>query len=148
MDIFGRNLLCRPGALTVLGTPVDLSSIQVETYVTGATTDHLTPWKGCYQATQLMSGPTTFILSNAGHIQAQVNPPGNPKAHYFAGPAPGPNPEVWLAASERHQGTWWDHWADWALERCPAEVPAPTDLGNADHPVLAPAPGTYVHQRL
>ncbi len=148
MDIFGRNLLCRPGALTVLGTPVDLSSIKVETYVTGATTDHLTPWKGCYQTTQLMSGPTTFILSNAGHIQAQVNPPGNPKAHYFAGPEPGPDPEVWLAAAERQPGTWWDHWADWALERCPADVPAPSDLGNDDYPILAPAPGTYVHQRL
>jgi poly[(R)-3-hydroxyalkanoate] polymerase subunit PhaC len=148
MDIFGKNLLCQPGALTVLGTPIDLSSIKVETYVTGATADHLTPWKGCYQATQLMSGPTTFVLSNAGHIAAQVNPPGNPKAHYFAGPEPGADPEVWLASAQRHQGTWWDHWADWALDHCPADIPAPKELGNDAYPVLAPAPGTYVHQRL
>ena len=148
LDIFGRNLLCKPGGLTVLGTPVDLSQIKVETYVTGATTDHLTPWKGCYRATQLMSGPSTFILSNAGHIAAQVNPPGNPKAHFFAGPLPGPDPEKWLEDAERHQGTWWDHWADWALERCPADRPAPKELGNDDYPVLAAAPGTYVHRRL
>ncbi len=148
LDIFGQNLLCKPGALTVLGTPVDLANIKVETYVTGATTDHLTPWKGCYRATQLMSGPTTFILSNAGHIQAQVNPPGNPKAHFFAGPLPGPDPDAWLAAAKRQNGTWWDHWADWALERCPVDQPAPTNLGNDEYPVLAPAPGTYVFERL
>jgi polyhydroxyalkanoate synthase len=148
LDVFGQNLLCRPGALSVFGTPVDLSRIKLETYVTGATTDHLTPWKGCYRATQLMSGPSTFILSNAGHIQAQVNPPGNPKAHYFAGPTPGPDPDAWLADAERHQGTWWSHWADWAFERGPAEVPAPGELGNIAYPVLAPAPGTYVYHRL
>jgi polyhydroxyalkanoate synthase len=95
-----------------------------------------------------MSGPSTFVLSNAGHIQAQVNPPGNPKAHYFAGPTPGPDPDAWLAAADRRQGTWWSHWADWALERCPADMPAPPELGNIAYPVLAPAPGTYVYHRL
>jgi poly(3-hydroxyalkanoate) synthetase len=33
-------------------------------------TDHLTPWKGCYRTTQLLSGPMTFALSNSGHIQS------------------------------------------------------------------------------
>ena len=84
-----RTCSSRPGAFEVLGTPVDLGRVSVETYVTGATTDHLTPWKGCYRTTQLMSGPSTFVLSNAGHIASLVNPPGNPKAHYFAGPEPG-----------------------------------------------------------
>jgi polyhydroxyalkanoate synthase len=148
LDIFGQNLLCKPGALKLFDTPIDLSRIKVETYVTGATTDHLTPWRGCYRATQLMSGPSTFILSNAGHIQAQVNPPGHPKAHYFVGGAPGPDSEAWLAAAERLQGTWWEHWADWALERCPADQAASSELGNDSYPVLAAAPGTYVYQRL
>jgi polyhydroxyalkanoate synthase len=148
LDIFGQNFLCHPDALSVLGTPVDLARVKVETYVTGAINDHLTPWKGCYRATQLMSGPTTFVLSNAGHIAAQVNPPGNPKAHFFAGPRPGPDPEKWLAAAERQQGTWWEHWADWALERCPADQPAPAELGSDTYPVLAAAPGTYVYERL
>jgi polyhydroxyalkanoate synthase len=148
LDIFGQNLLCKPGALKLFDTPIDLSRIKVETYVTGATTDHLTPWKGCYRATQLMSGPSTFILSNAGHIQAQVNPPGHPKAHYFIGGTPGPDPETWLAAAERRQGTWWEHWAEWALEHSPADRAAPTELGNDAYPVLAAAPGTYVYQRL
>ena len=85
LDLFEHNLLCKPGALTVLGTPVDLQRITVPTFVTGATTDHLTPWTGCYRTTQLLGGPSTFVLSNAGHIQSLVNPPGNPKATYLAG---------------------------------------------------------------
>src|SRR5579862_1889205 len=56
LDIFAGNLLTRPGGLTVLGTPVNLGSIKIPTFVTGAITDHLTPWKGCYQTTQLLSG--------------------------------------------------------------------------------------------
>ena len=34
------------------------SKIKVQTLVTGGTTDHLTPWKGCYRTTQLLGGPT------------------------------------------------------------------------------------------
>ena len=85
LEIFRDNSLVRPGALTVLGTPVDLAKITVPTFVTGAATDHLTPWTGCYRTTQLLSGPSTFVLSYSGHIQSLVNPPGNPKAH--TGPA-------------------------------------------------------------
>ena len=80
LNVFSTNALAVPGSFEVLGTPVDLGRITVETYVTGATNDHLTPWKGCYRTTQLLSGPSTFILSNAGHVASLVNPPGNPKA--------------------------------------------------------------------
>ena len=145
LDIYASNLLVAPGAFEVLGTPVDLGSVSVETYVTGATTDHLTPWKGCYRTTQLMSGPSTFVLSNAGHIASLVNPPGNPKAHYFAGPEPGGDAEDWLGSASRQAGTWWTHWAAWVGERSGEERKAPGRLGSRRHPVLCDAPGTYVH---
>lgn len=148
LDIFAGNLLTKPGGLTLLGAPVDLAKIDVETYVTGATSDHLTPWVGCYRTTQLMSGPSTFVLSNAGHIQSLVNPPGNPKAYYLTGPQPGPDPQEWLDAAEQRPGTWWEHWADWELARQPATAPAPKRLGNRRYPILAEAPGHYVHDRL
>ena len=57
LDIFTENLIASRGGIEVLGTPVDVGSVEVETYVTGATTDHLTPWKGCYRTTQLIGGP-------------------------------------------------------------------------------------------
>jgi hypothetical protein len=92
LEIFGNNALVRAGAMRVLGSPVHLSRITVPTFVTGALTDHLTPWDGCYRTTQLLSGPSTFVLSYSGHIQSLVNPPGNPKAHYWTGGEPGPDP--------------------------------------------------------
>src|SRR5581483_1764224 len=117
LDIFAGNLLARPGGITVLGTPVDLSNIKIDNYVTGGLSDHLTPWDGCYRATQLLPGHSTFVLSPTGHIQTQVSPPGNPKSHYFVGGEPGPDPHEWRANAERRQGTWWDHWVEWVKAR-------------------------------
>ena len=144
LDIFERNVLCRPGEMTVLGTPVDLATITTPTFVTGGTTDHLTPWTGCYRTTQLFSGPSTFVLSNAGHIQSLVNPPGNPKATFYAGGEPVDDPQTWLNAADKHPGTWWEHWADWVIERSDGTVPAPDRLGSTDHPAREEAPGLYV----
>ena len=144
LDIFEHNPLATPGTLTCLGTPVDLSTITLPTYVTGGVTDHLTPWTSCYRTTQLLGGPSTFVLSNAGHIQSLVNPPGNPKAVFYTGAEPGPDPQAWLEAADKHTGTWWTHWADWITAQSGGTKAAPDQLGSAGHPVLEPAPGSYV----
>jgi polyhydroxyalkanoate synthase len=148
LQIFRDNALVRPGAMTVLGTPVDLASITVPTFVTGALTDHLTPWTGCYRTTQLLSGPSTFVLSSSGHIQSLVNPPGNPKASYFTGGEAGPDPEDWRASAERRTGSWWESWAPWTVERSGDLVAAPTSLGSAVHAPSEAAPGRYVLDRV
>jgi polyhydroxyalkanoate synthase len=148
LGIFRDNTLTRAGEVSVLGTPVDLSRIDVPTFVTGAVNDHLTPWKGCYRTTELLSGPSTFVLSNAGHVASLVNPPGNPKATYWAGGKSGTDPETWQASAEKHTGSWWEAWAEWVLERSGEERPAPADLGNDGHPPLEPAPGSYVLDRV
>jgi polyhydroxyalkanoate synthase subunit PhaC len=147
LDIFAHNSLVRAGAMRVLDTPLHLSRITVPTFVTGAVTDHLTPWEGCYRTTQLLSGPSTFVLSNAGHIQSLVNPPGNPKASYWTGGEPGADPQAWRATAERHTGSWWEPWAEWLTERSGDEIPARTARGSAEHPPLEPAPGAYVLDR-
>jgi polyhydroxyalkanoate synthase subunit PhaC len=144
LDIFRDNLLAQPGRLSVLGTPLQLHNITVPAFVTGAVTDHLTPWKGCYQTTQLLGGPSTFVLSYFGHIASLVNPPGNPKAHYWTGGTPGGDPEQWLAGAEKQQGSWWEAWADWITARSGDRQPQPENLGSERHPVLCPAPGLYV----
>jgi polyhydroxyalkanoate synthase len=146
LDIFKRNTLVS-GAVDILGTPVDLSRITVPAFVTGAITDHLTPWKGCYRTTQLLGGPSTFVLSNSGHIASLVNPPGNPKATYYIDGEPGTEPEIWLKSAEKRTGSWWEVWADWTIERSGDAVTAPTRLGSERHPMLQPAPGSYVRDR-
>lgn len=144
LEVFEHNRLCEPGGLTVLGTDVDLASIEVPVFVTGAMTDHLTPWKGCYRTTQLVGGDATFVLSNAGHIASLVNPPGNPKASYHVGGPPVGDPDEWLADAEARTGSWWEEWGDWISSRAGERVTTPADLGSADYPPQDPAPGRYV----
>jgi polyhydroxyalkanoate synthase len=148
LAVFRDNSLMRPGAVTVLGSPVDVAAISVPTFVVGAVNDHLTPWTGCYRTTAALSGPSTFVLSNAGHIASLVNPPGNPKASYFVGPEPGPDPDEWRAGAERRAGSWWEAWAEWVLPRSGQERPARTSLGTTDRPPLTAAPGDYVRDRV
>jgi polyhydroxyalkanoate synthase len=130
--------------MTVLGTPLALDRITVPTFVTGALADHLTPWKGCYRTSQLLGGDATFVLSHSGHIASLVNPPGNPKAHYWTGAAAHADPDAWLAGATKHHGSWWESWSGWVLERSGEARPAPTRLGNRKHRVIEPAPGSYV----
>src|SRR5258706_1329842 len=147
LGIFQHNRVATPGALTVLGVPIDVSKVRIDTLVTGALTDHLTPWKACYRSTQLLGGSSTFVLSNSCHIASLVNPPGNPKASYWLGPKPGPDADAWLAAAAQHTGTWWEVWAEWTLERSGAKRAASTGPGSARYPALAAAPGEYVLRR-
>ncbi len=146
LDLFQTNALCRPGATTILDTPVDLATITVPAFATGAMTDHLTPWKGCYRTTQLLSGPMTFVLSNSGHIQSLVNPPGNPKASYYTGQQPRHDADQWLATATKHTGSWWEAWADWITPHSGAERPAPQSLGSPAFEPMTEAPGDYVRR--
>jgi polyhydroxyalkanoate synthase len=149
LDMFQHNPLPEPGAIKMLGTPVELGRITVPNYVAGAVSDHLTPWKSCYLTTQLLSGESTFALSNAGHIASLVNPPGNAKASYFTAPLDAKeSPDEWLARADKHTGSWWEHWARWAIGQSGVEVPAPTSLGSELHPPTAPAPGAYVLEKV
>ena len=132
--------------MTILDTPVDLATITVPAFATGATTDHLTPWKGCYRTTQLLSGPITFVLSNSGHIQSLVNPPGNPKASYYTSQQPRHDPDQWLATATKHTGSWWEAWADWIIPHSGAERPASQSLGSSAFEPMTEAPGDYVRR--
>jgi polyhydroxyalkanoate synthase len=143
LEIFGQNLLVKPAAITVLGTPVDYRQIKCELYVVGGLTDHLTPWKATYRSTQLFGRGATFVLSNTGHVQSVVCPPSR-KAYHLSGPDPGTDPDAWLNAAERKEGTWWGHWADWLMTRSAADREAPRELGSRRHPAGDKAPGRYV----
>ena len=69
------NALAAPGTATMLGSPVDLSLVDRDTYLVAGVTDHICPWQSCYRSTQLLSGRARFVLSTSGHIAAMVNPP-------------------------------------------------------------------------
>ncbi len=144
VDLAMDNKLVTPGALTVLGTAVDLSQVDTDAYLVAGIADHITPWQNCYRSTQLLGGTSRFILSTSGHIAALVNPPGNPKARYQVNKNTPANPEGWLKTAETEQGTWWPDLLAWLGERCGADKPAPEELGGGGLRPLADAPGTYV----
>src|SRR3954469_8246217 len=145
IDIAIGNSLTEPGRATMLGTPVDLSAITVDSYVTAGIADHLCPWQACYRSTQLLGGDSRFILSTSGHIASLVNPPGNPKSTFQVAESNPPDAEKWLASAETIQGSWWPDFMTWLGERSGEEIPA--DSVGGDQEELAPAPGTYVFDK-
>ncbi|HEY4604999.1 MAG TPA: alpha/beta fold hydrolase, partial [Blastococcus sp.] len=146
IDVALGNSLTRPGTATMLGTPVDLSTVTVDSYVTAGIADHLCPWQACYRTTQLLGGESRFILSTNGHIASLVNPPGNPKSTFQVADAAKDDPQEWLAAAETVTGSWWPDFTAWLGERSGEEIPAPTSLGG-ELEVLGDAPGTYVFDK-
>jgi polyhydroxyalkanoate synthase len=149
MHLAIHNSLAHPeaGAATVLGTDVDLGTVDVDTYVVAGIADHLCAWESCYRTTQLLGGDSRFVLSTSGHIAAMVNPPGNPKASFQTAPGNPPEAAAWLASASKSQGTWWDDYATWLSERTGPERGKPRRLGSARHEPICAAPGTYVHDR-
>jgi polyhydroxyalkanoate synthase len=144
VDLAMDNKLLAPGALTVLGTGVDLSQVDVDAYIVAGIADHITPWQNCYRSTQLLGGESRFILSTSGHIAALVNPTGNPKATYQTNKTNPASPEEWLKTAQTQHGSWWPDLLAWLGDRCGADKPAPADLGGGGLQPLADAPGTYV----
>jgi polyhydroxyalkanoate synthase len=146
IDIALGNALTAPGKARMLGTPVDLSTVTVDAYVTAGIADHLCPWQACYRTTQLLGGESRFILSTSGHIASLVNPPGNPRSTFQVAAETPADPKEWLGRAETQQGSWWPDYLEWLGARSGEEVPAPTTLGG-DLEVLADAPGTYVYDK-
>jgi polyhydroxyalkanoate synthase len=138
------NALTEPGAATVLGTPVDLSKITVDTYVVAGIADHITPWQNAYRTVNLLGADPRFVLSTSGHIAALVNPPGNEKATFRVNAKLPEEPEAWLESASTTPGTWWDDWVAWLGERSGAKKTARKTLGGKGHKPLGDAPGSYV----
>jgi polyhydroxyalkanoate synthase subunit PhaC len=133
------NSLTRPGATTLLGTPIDLRKVTVDTYVVAGSADHICPWRNCYASTQLFGGDSRFVLSTNGHIAALINPPSNPKSSYQVADTQPADPDAWTAAARTERGSWWPDYVGWLKQRGGAEV-APA----AEAQALDAAPGRYV----
>ena len=140
-----HNSLATAGAVSMLGTPVDLSQLTTDAYVVAGIADHISPWQACYRSARLLgSKDLRFVLSSSGHIASLVNPPGNPKATYRVGDVDNADPAAWVEAAERNSGSWWPDFVAWLGERSGNKKDAPETLGGAGLTPLEPAPGSYV----
>ncbi len=146
LDLIYTNPFMNPGALSLGGKPVDMTKVKHDTMVIAGTTDHITPWKAVYETARLFGEDTQFILSNSGHLQSLLNPPGNPKSWFVKGDAKSADAEAWAQTAEKHEGTWWLQWAEFLKAKSGKEVAAPKKPGTRKYPSLGPAPGTYVFE--
>jgi polyhydroxyalkanoate synthase len=146
LDVYSTQPFRNPGKVELAGHKVDLTKVTQDCFVVAGVTDHITPWKACYRLTQLIGSPNVdFVLSQSGHIQALLNPPGNPKSKYFHSQTrPPASIDEWMttAATEK-AGSWWPFWQSWLAERSGPLKPAPKTTGSKTYKSLGPAPGEY-----
>ena len=134
------------GRMELAGTVLDPASIHGDFYVLGAIEDHIAPWEGSYLTTQVLpNAGVRYVLSAAGHIAGIVNPP-SPKAWFRTADVHPADPKEWLDASVRHEGSWWEDWAEWIGERSGERVKPPR-MGSRKHRPVADAPGSYVLEK-
>lgn len=145
LDFGLQKPFSHPGEIEIAGHMADLTKVDVDTFVVAGVTDHITPWKGAYRTTQLLGSENIeFILSNSGHIQSLLNPPGNPKAKYFRNPNIEPTADEWAAGAEEVAGSWWTRWAEWLHDHSGEMKPTPKQCGSKKFEPLYDAPGKYV----
>jgi polyhydroxyalkanoate synthase len=126
------------------GQAIDLSRIAIPCYVYASREDHIVPWRSAYQTTGLVGGDLCFVLGSSGHIAGVVNPPRSQKRNYWTNDLLTDAADDWLARAEARSGSWWPHWYAWAADYGGGMRQAPRRPGNARHPSLGPAPGSYV----
>jgi polyhydroxyalkanoate synthase len=148
LEVSDTLAFTKKGEVEMVDHKVDLSKVKSDLFILGGVTDHITPWKATYRSTQLFgSKDVTYVLSQSGHMQAILNPPGNPKAKYFIQKKKGKLPETadeWLQGTEETPGSWWPYWMEWLQKRSGKQIAAPKALGDKKHAPLDPAPGLYV----
>ena len=148
LHIYETLAFTKQGEVEMVDHPVDLSKVTSDLFLLGGVTDHITPWRACYRSSQLFgSSDVTFVLSQSGHMQAILNPPGNPKAKYFVSAQAGQPPadvEAWLKGAGEVAGSWWPLWMQWLQARSGKQIAAPNRVGSKKYAPIQAAPGLYV----
>ena len=128
----------------VAGETVKLKDVSVPVCAIACETDHIAAWKSSYAGiAQMGSKDKTFILSESGHIAGIINPPTKNKYGHYTNPETGLTADDWRDSADKHEGSWWPRWDAWLSKKSGKKVD-PRTPGDDKHPVLAPAPGTYV----
>jgi polyhydroxyalkanoate synthase subunit PhaC len=144
-NMYQRNLLAKPGGVSVAGTPIDLTKIKTPTFLLSTREDHIAPWKSTYAATHIYSGPVKFVLSASGHMAGVINAPGGKYGHWTNDALP-TTADEWFAGARAHDGSWWTEWDKWVnqFDHCRVSARIP---GGGKLPAIEDAPGSYVRVR-
>lgn len=132
------------GTFELMGEMLSISDVQVPVCAIACETDHIAAWKSSYKGIRQMGAKDkTFILSQSGHIAGIVNPPSKKKYGHYTNADSGLTAADWKEGADFNKGSWWPTWGKWLAKRSGTRIAA-RQPGDSGHPVLAPAPGTYV----
>jgi polyhydroxyalkanoate synthase subunit PhaC len=148
-DLYRDNKLVEPGALSIEGTPLDLSRVETPTYVQAGREDHIAPAESVWKITHHFRGPLRFVLAGSGHIAGVVNPPSAQKYQYWTNDAEAETLADFVAGAKETKGSWWPDWIGW-IEAIDAEKVSAENAripGQGSLPPLGEAPGDYVRTR-
>ena len=148
-DLYRDNKLVQPGAMAVMGVPVDLTTVATPAYVQAGREDHIAPAESVWKITHLFRGPLRFVLAGSGHIAGVVNPPAAGKYQYWTGDEKAGSLAEFVAGATETKGSWWPDWFGWLRDLGGATVPASGARvpGDGALPAIGDAPGEYVRAR-
>jgi polyhydroxyalkanoate synthase subunit PhaC len=147
-DLYRDNKLAKPGAMTALGEPIDLTKIETPAYIQAGREDHIAPLKSVWKLTDHFRGPLRFVLAGSGHIAGVVNPPSAMKyQHWIDGPMT--SLDDFVAGAAEVKGSWWPDWVAWVRGFGGSDVVATGARipGEGAMPAIEDAPGRYVKTR-
>ena len=145
-QMYIRNNLVKPGAITLAGVPIDLTKVTVPVYLQASREDHIAPFRSVFKAKHNYSGPVRFVLAGSGHIAGVINPPEANKYQYWLNPEEPQEVDAWLAGATEYPGSWWPDWNAWLAAQSGDDVPARVP-GDGKLAVIEDAPGSFVRQR-
>ncbi|MBT9383123.1 class I poly(R)-hydroxyalkanoic acid synthase [Pseudooceanicola sp. CBS1P-1] len=134
--------------IELLGERLHVSDVDVPMFSITCESDHIAAWRASYIGfMKTASKDRTFLVSQSGHIAGIVNPPSKKKYGHYVNPDLPADPQAWWDGADFHEGSWWPRWEAWLSGRSGRMIPA-REPGDATHPPLSPAPGTYVRAPL
>lgn len=145
-NMYLENNLRVPGKLKMLGQKIDLTKVDMPSYLLAAREDHIVPWSSAYLARNLLGGETTFVLGASGHIAGAINPASKNRRSYWTSDAAPKDPDEWLDSAVEQKGSWWLHWIEWLRGHGGKQVAARGRLGSTRYEPIEPAPGRYVKE--
>ena len=148
-SLFLNNDLAE-GRFNAGGRPVALSDIHIPIFAVGTLRDHVAPWRSTHKVHLLIDAEVTYLLTTGGHNAGIVSEIGHDRRSYRVMTRPHGghyvDPDTWLAAAPRKDGSWWPEWAAWLNGYSGEPIYQQRRNVGGGAGSLGPAPGTYVLQ--
>jgi polyhydroxyalkanoate synthase subunit PhaC len=147
--LYKGNKLVMSGAISIAGTPVDISQVSTPSYIQAGREDHIAPPESVWKIMDHFRGTKRFVLAGSGHIAGVVNPPAAQKYQYWVSSHDPDTLDEFVAGAEEHKGSWWPDWLAWLKEQDPSAVKATGARvpGKGKLKAIEDAPGSYVKAR-